>query len=467
MARTSSPAYSRIPAVDRIVDSPGAAALISRTSRPFVTFLVRKVLEGLRRDLAASPDKDWPAPKLEDCIQESLQQEFRSWACPGLKKVINATGVILHTNLGRAPVGDAARRQLEEVASNYSNLEFDLASGRRGKRDVIAGRLLETILNCPQALVVNNNAAAVFLILNSLAEEGEVLISRGEMIEIGDSFRVPDILRKSGARLKEVGTTNKTHLSDYRQGFSDKTRLVLRVHPSNFKISGFTSKPSLEELSALCASRSVPLVEDLGSGCLIDLEAERIEAEPHPRESLSRGVDLVCFSGDKLLGGSQAGIIAGSSRYLQRIRQNPLYRALRLDKLALAVLESTLIAYLTRREELEIPVVRMIRMDAIRLKERASGLLARLSGLRTDLAVEAVEGVSVIGGGSTPSQNLPTWLLRLRSPGTSADRLETLLRQSDPPVLARVERDAVLLDLRTVFPADDARLADILKRIGR
>ena len=467
MARTSSPAYRRIPAVDRIVDSPEAAELASRSSRPSVTFLVRRVLDNLRRELAESPEKEWPAPDLEKRIQESLKQEFHSWACPSLKKVINATGVILHTNLGRAPVGDAARRQLEEVASNYSNLEFDLARGSRGKRDVIAGRLLETILNCPQALVVNNNAAAVFLILNSLAEGGEVLISRGEMIEIGDSFRVPDILRKSGARLKEVGTTNKTHLSDYRQGFSEKTRLVLRVHPSNFKISGFTSKPSLEELSALCATRSVPLVEDLGSGCLIDLEAERIEPEPHPRESLSQGADLVCFSGDKLLGGSQAGIIAGSSRHVQRIRQNPLFRALRVDKLALAVLESTLIAYLTRREESEIPVVRMIRTDAGRLRERASQLASRLSGLRTDLTVEAVEGVSVIGGGSTPSQNLPTWLLRLRSSATSAAGLESLLRQSDPPVLARLDREAVLLDLRTVFPADDARLVDILGRIGQ
>ena len=465
MARTSSTAYRRIPAVDRIVDSPQAAALISRTSRPFVVFLVRRVLEGVRRELAGNSQKEWPVPELEDRIQEALMREFRSWARPGLKKVINATGVILHTNLGRAPVGDTARRQLAEVASNYSNLEFDLGRGSRGKRDVIAGRLLETLLNSPGALVVNNNAAAVYLILNSLAEGGEVLISRGEMIEIGDSFRVPDILRKSGARLKEVGTTNKTHLSDYRQGFSDKTRLVLRVHPSNFKISGFTSKPSLEELSALCASRSVPLVEDLGSGCLIDLEAERIEPEPHPRESLSRGADLVCFSGDKLLGGSQAGIIAGSSLHVQRIRQNPLFRALRVDKLALAVLESTLIAYLTRREELEVPVVRMIRMDAGLLKERADSLAARLSGLRTHLTVEAVEGASVIGGGSTPAQSLPTWLLRLRSSRFSAARLEALLRQTDPPVLARLDREAVLLDLRTVFPDDDARLMDILSGI--
>ena len=467
MPRTTSPAYRQIPAVDRILDSPGAAALISRTSRPFVVFLVRRVLADLRRELAGSDEKEWSALDLDARILEALQQEFRSWTCPGLKKVINATGVILHTNLGRAPVGDAAGRHLAEVASNYSNLEFDLARGRRGKRDVIAGRLLEQILNCPQALVVNNNAAAVFLILNSLAEGGEVLISRGEMIEIGDSFRVPDILRKSGATLKEVGTTNRTHLSDYEQGFTGKTRLVLRVHPSNFKISGFTSKPSLEELAALCSARSVPLVEDLGSGCLIDLQSERIEPEPHPRQSLSQGVDLVCFSGDKLLGGSQAGIIAGRSGYLQKIRQNPLFRALRVDKLALAVLESTLIAYLTQREELEIPVVQMIRMDAGRLEKRADSLVARLSELQADLTVEAVEGASVIGGGSTPSQSLPTRLLRLRSSRYSAARLESLLRQSEPPVLARLDREAVLLDLRTVFPADETCLVNILSRIGK
>ena len=335
MPRTTSPAYRQIPAVDRILDSPGAAALISRTSRPFVVFLVRRVLEDLRRELAGSDEKEWSAPDLDARILEALQQEFRSWTCPGLKKVINATGVILHTNLGRAPVGDAARRHLAEVASNYSNLEFDLARGRRGKRDVIAGRLLEQILNCPQALVVNNNAAAVFLILNSLAEGGEVLISRGEMIEIGDSFRVPDILRKSGATLKEVGTTNRTHLSDYEQGFTGKTRLVLRVHPSNFKISGFTSKPSLEELAALCSARSVPLVEDLGSGCLIDLQAERIEPEPHPRESLSRGADLTwsasaatsCWAAYP-----RPASLPEASGYLQKIRQNPLFRALRVDK---------------------------------------------------------------------------------------------------------------------------------------
>lgn len=453
--------------MDRIVDSPQAAPLVNQTSRPFVTFLVRRVLEDLRRELAGSPEKEWPIPELDDRIHKTLQQEFCSWSFPYLKKVINATGVILHTNLGRAPIGDTASRHLLEVASNYSNLEFDLGRGGRGKRDIIAGRLLETILNCPKALVVNNNAAAVFLILNSLAEGGEVLISRGEMIEIGDSFRVPDILRKSGALLKEVGTTNKTHLSDYQQGFTEKTKLVLRVHPSNFKISGFTSKPSLEDLSTLCGSRSVPLVEDLGSGCLINLQADRIEAEPHPRESLSQGADLVCFSGDKLLGGSQAGIIVGNPLYLKKLRENPLFRALRMDKLALTVLESTLISYLTQREELEIPVVRMIRMDAGRLKNRAKSLVARISGLRTDLTVEAIEDTSVIGGGSTPSQSLPTWLLRLRSAGTSATRLETILRQSNPPVLARVERDAILLDLRTVFPADDDHLADIVSQIGK
>ena len=467
MPSITSTAYRRIPAVDQIVDSPSVAELVSRTSRPFIISLVRRVLANLRKELAGGEAKEWSTRDLEGRILDNLHKEVCSWATPSLKKVINATGVILHTNLGRAPVGDKARQHLAEVASNYSNLEFDLAHGRRSKRDIYASRLLEEVLGCQRALVVNNNAAAVFLILNSLAEGGEVLISRGEMIEIGDSFRVPDILRKSGARLREVGTTNKTHLHDYQEAITDETRLILRVHPSNFRISGFTSKPSLEEMIHLCTSRSLPLVEDLGSGCLIDLQAERIEAEPHPRESLESGVHVVCFSGDKLLGGAQAGIIAGNSEYVQRIRQNPLFRALRVDKLALAVLESTLISYLTHRQNLEIPVVSMIRMGTSALEKRADKLAARVSELQTDLAVDVVTGRSVIGGGSTPSQSLATKLIRLRSRKHSTAKLEFLLRESAPPVLARLEKDAVLLDLRTVFPGDEACLVRILSQLGR
>ena len=467
MLQTASTAYRRIPAVDKIVDRPGVAELISRTSRPFVVSLLRGILQDLRKELADGGEKEWSTHDLERFILDNLHKEAGSRSQPALKKVINATGVILHTNLGRAPAGDKARQHLAEVASNYSNLEFDLAQGKRGKREVVVSRLLEEILDCQQALVVNNNAAAVFLILNSLADGGEVLISRGEMIEIGDSFRVPDILRKSGAHLREVGTTNKTHLRDYREAITDNTRSVLRVHPSNFKISGFTSKPGVEELVRLCDSRSLALVEDLGSGCLIDLRSERIEPEPHPRESLALGVHVVCFSGDKLLGGSQAGIIAGRSEYVQRIRENPLFRALRVDKLALAVLESTLISYLTHRENLEIPVVQMIRMGTAAIGKRAGELAERLSLLQTELAVDLVEGRSVIGGGSTPSQSLATRLIRLRSPKHSAARLESLLRESDPPVLARLDKDAVLLDLRTVFPADDACLVKLLSRLGR
>ncbi len=467
MSQITSTAYRRIPAVDKIVDNPGVAELIRRTSRPFVISRVRRVLADLRKEMAGREEKEWVTHDLEGHILDNLHKEVRSWVQPALRKVINATGVILHTNLGRAPVGDKARRHLAEVASNYSNLEFDLAHGRRGKRDGYASRLLEEVLDCQQALVVNNNAAAVFLILNSLAEGGEVLISRGEMIEIGDSFRVPDILRKSGACLKEVGATNKTHLDDYQEAITDKTRLVLRVHPSNFRISGFTSKPSVKDLVHLCTSRSLRLVEDLGSGCLIDLQAARIKAEPHPRESLASGVHVVCFSGDKLLGGAQAGIIAGRSECVQKIRQNPLFRALRVDKLSLAVLESTLISYLTHREDLEIPVVHMIRMGTTAIEKRAIELAQRLSELQTELAIDLVAGQSVIGGGSTPAQSLATRLIRLRSHRYSAAKLESLLRASDPPVLARLDKGAVLLDLRTVFPADEACLVGILSRLGR
>lgn len=467
MAKTIDKAYRRIPAVDKIIDSPKVAPLIRRTSHAFVITLVRRVLDNLRQELAKSIEKEWTTSDLENHILDNLQTKFDFWIQPALRKVINATGVILHTNLGRAPVGEHAQSQLAEIASNYSTLEFDLAHGKRHKRDLYASRLLEEVLHCQQAIVVNNNAAAVFLILNSLAEGGEVLISRGEMIEIGDSFRIPDVLKKSGAILREVGTTNKTRLADYQEGLTEKTKLILRVHPSNFRITGFTSKPSLLELTELCSSRSLPLVEDLGSGCLTDLNTIGIKSEPNPAESIASGVQVVCFSGDKLLGGGQAGIIAGSYEYVQRIRKNPLFRALRVDKLALAVLESTLISYLTEREGVEIPVVRMMRLGTASIEKRALEIVKRLFKSQAALAIDLVEGYSVIGGGSTPSQNLATKLIRVRSHTQSAAKLESLLRNSTPPVLVRCDKNAVLIDLRTVFPSDEPILVSLVNQLGK
>jgi len=390
-----------------------------------------------------------------------LVQEFEGRTRPALRRILNATGVILHTNLGRAPLAPAALKNLEQVATGYSNLEFDLSCGQRGKRDVFANRLLTELLGCEQALVVNNCAAALFLGLNTLAEGGEVLISRGELIEIGDSFRIPDILRKSSAILKEVGTTNRTRLSDYTQDINDRTRLILRVHPSNFRMVGFCSRPSLEELLQLGKDTGIPLLEDLGSGCLLDLASFGIKDEPNPRVSLQMGVPLVCFSGDKLLGGPQAGILAGRSTLIQQMRINPLFRALRVDKLTISVLEATLISYLKHRESEEIPLARMVHESVEQIGQRAEQILAQLVA-PDSMSISLVDGLSVIGGGSAPDHGIPSRLIALRSPHII--RIEGELRQGDPPLIARVENDSLLLDLRTILPEDDLLVTQALRR---
>ncbi len=368
-------------------------------------------------------------------------------AASSQRRVINATGVVLHTNLGRAPLPPFA------PVFGYSNLEYDLEAGRRGQRDAHAGPLLERLLGAP-AIAVNNNAAAVYLALHELASGGEVLVSRGELIEIGDGFRIPDIMAHSGAQLVEVGTTNRTSIADYREVITERTRLLLRVHPSNFRIEGFTGRPSLEELVALGRERSLPVYEDLGSGCLVDLRPYGVN-EPLVSASLRAGADLVSFSGDKLLGGPQAGILAGREDLVRRLRRNPMYRALRLDKLILASLETTLRSLLFERYD-EIPILRMIRLGASDLKRRAERLASAAGG-------EVIPGQSVIGGGSTPAQSLGTWLVAIRSHDVEA--LERALRTGSPPVIARIERDRLLLDLRTVFPEEETELLEALRRV--
>ena len=351
---------------------------------------------------------------------------------PSLRRVINATGVVLHTNLGRAPLDDG-----------YSNLEYDLATGKRGKRDSHVGALLEAILGKP-AIVVNNNAAALFLILNELAAGGEAIVSRGELIEIGEGFRIPDIMERSGTVLREVGTTNRTHIADYAEAISDRTRVLLRVHPSNFHMTGFTARPSLDELVALGRERGVPVYEDLGCGYVVDLGLK----EPMAQASLAAGASLISFSGDKLLGGPQAGIIAGDSELVGRMRRNPLFRALRQDKLVYRALEKTLRNIVTGCLD-DVPALRMIRMTADAIRSRAE----RLAGLIPGATVELSE--SVIGGGSTPDITLPTWVISVK-----AD--EKKLRANNPPIVARVENDRVLIDLRTVLPEEEQILVQAL-----
>jgi L-seryl-tRNA(Ser) seleniumtransferase len=455
-----------IPSVEKLLESTEVLALIHKTSRPFVLSLLRKVLNHIRQEMSAHAEKDQVNTAVQELISRKLDAEFRRWTEPSLRKVVNATGVVLHTNFGRAPLSSQARERLDEIATHYSNLEFDLARGSRGKRDSHADRLLQQILGCEQAIVVNNNAAALFLILNTLAEDGEVLISRGELIEIGDSFRIPDILRKSGATLREVGTTNKTRLEDYHQAINDKTKLVLRVHPSNFRIVGFSSRPQLSELSDLCDTCRVPLVEDLGSGCLVDLQPFGIDDEPRPQGSLEAGVQVVSFSGDKMLGGPQSGIIAGKADLIHTIRRNPLFRALRVGKLTLAALEATLLSYIKHRESLEIPLIRMIHLSPDSIENRAHSVVRQVPVADSHLELRILDGISMIGGGSTPGHGLATKLISLRTPALSATKVECQLRSSQPPILTRVEEDQVLIDLRTVFPEDDNQVVEALRKLS-
>jgi L-seryl-tRNA(Ser) seleniumtransferase len=410
-----------LPSVDEIVerlkdiDAP----------RKLLVEETRRVIAGARKDLR---------PDIEEQVRRNIEELRR----PSLKRVINATGVVLHTNLGRAPGADG-----------YSNLEYDLVEGRRGKRDTHIGPLIERLTGKP-GFVVNNNAAAVLLALNELASGGEAIVSRGELIEIGDGFRIPDIMKASGATLAEVGTTNRTHLDDYRAAINDRTRVIMRVHPSNFHIEGFTAKPRLNELATLARERNLPLYEDLGSGCVAELPGIR---EPLVRESLDAGVNLVSFSGDKLLGGQQAGFLTGDADLVARARKNPLYRALRVDKVIIKGLHETLTRHIFAKHD-EIPALRMLRLTADEIRARAEKLRERLPSL------EIIEGRSVAGGGSTPDQSLPTWLLAISG---DAVQIEKKLRACG--IVARIENGRVMLDLRTVFPEEEDDLVKTLRAL--
>jgi L-seryl-tRNA(Ser) seleniumtransferase len=494
--------YHKLPSVDELQRSPELAALASKEGQAAVTDAARVVLASLRREIAAgrldANGLDLALSGIGDAVARQVRQSLKY----SLRPVINATGVILHTNLGRAPLPASALEHIRDIAGGYSNLELDLATGERGKRDVHVDRLFRKLLDehvgtaalgCPgeqssparvdagvpstssgQALaraaepksstiVVNNNAAAVLLALNTLAENGEVIVSRGELVEIGGSFRIPDVMSKSNAILREVGTTNRTRIADYEKAINEKTRLLLRVHRSNFQITGFTEQPSIEELVGLARQRNIPLVEDLGSGALFELRSVGVKGEPSVLESLRQGVDVVTYSGDKLLGGPQAGVLSGRSDLIARMRSNSLFRALRADKLTYAALEATLLAYV-KGEHDAIPAVRMMRLSKEEIGKRAEAVAKKLQSSR--VSVEVQDGESIIGGGAAPSATLPTRLLAITCEGMSADELSQRLRASDPPIIARVEDGRVLLDLRTVFPEQDEAVAKALRRVA-
>ena len=458
--------FRALPSVDELLRSPELAALIEREGHAAVTDAARAVLERLRAEIAAGRMDERALDLALGGLRDAIERQLRQALAYSLRPVINATGVVLHTNLGRAPVIQAALEHIRETAAVYSNLEFDLAAGERGKRDVHVQRLCSRLLGEDVAtIVVNNNAAAVLLALNSLAEGGEVVVSRGELVEIGGSFRIPEVMAKSGAGLQEIGTTNRTRLADYERAINERTRLLLRVHRSNFEIVGFTEQPSLEELVALGRRRGIPVMEDLGSGALFDLRSVGIAGEPGVAGSLRAGVDVVTYSGDKLLGGPQAGLLSGRPELIARIRSNPLFRALRVDKLTYAALEVTLLAYI-RQDHDAIPAVRMMRLTADEIGRRAEALACTLRERAHKLRVEVIAGESLIGGGAAPTASLPTRLLAVTCDGLSADELAHRLRQSEPPIIARVEEGRVMLDLRTVFPEQDAAVAETLRAIG-
>jgi L-seryl-tRNA(Ser) seleniumtransferase len=453
----------QIPSVDELLLQPRLAALSKRVDRSLIVEVARAALTDLRARIAG--DSNWTALSVTaETLEEFIASAVERILARSLLPVINATGVILHTNLGRAPLPESVVDEFSRTATKYSNLEYDLEAGARGKRDVHTAELLTRLTGAEAAIVVNNCAAAVLVTLASLARGGEVIVSRGELIEIGDGFRIPEIMEQSGAKLREVGTTNRTRLADYENAVNENTRALLRVHPSNFKVTGFTDKPSLEELVALSRRTGLPLVEDLGSGCVVDL-AEHGIAEPTVRQSVEAGVGIVTFSGDKLLGGPQAGIIAGNKDLVARVRRHPLFRALRVDKLTIAALEATLGAYLRAAWD-EIPAMRMIRMTPQELKRRAENFIREL---RPELPLDEVEieitdGTSLAGGGSTPAQSLPSKVIRIASARYSATKLEQRLRRAPAgiSVIVRVEDDRLVLDLRTVLPEQEPLLIKTL-----
>jgi L-seryl-tRNA(Ser) seleniumtransferase len=444
--------FRLIPSIEQLRQRPAVRSLETRYGRDAVVHALREAAAAQRAGLAAgepAPVEETLAERIAHDAEARLARSFE----PSLAPVINATGVVIHTNLGRAPLADAALRRISDLGGGYTNLEYDVEAGVRGSRSVHAEALLTRLTGADAAAVVNNNAAATLLMLAALASGREVLISRGELVEIGGGFRVPDVMAQSGAILREVGTTNRTRAGDYAAALSERTAAILRVHPSNFRIEGFTERPTLEELVAIGRNFKVPVLEDLGSGAVLP----QVRDEPLVSHSIRDGADVVCFSGDKLLGGPQAGILVGSTRSIERIRRHPLMRALRVDKLTYAALEATLIEYLAGRATETIPVARMLAMNLDVLDARARALAEALRASGWDAAV--IDGVSAVGGGSAPGIDLPTRLVALSRAGESAGQIAERLRTGRPPIIARIEGDRVVLDLRTVDPKDDVLIA--------
>lgn len=462
-----------LPSVDALLQTQAAREIAAQSGTKQLTILARTVVDRMRNQLQESSREnadDFPTREnLLEAAEKRLEIVWKNEKESGLQKVINATGVIIHTNLGRAPLSEKAVRAIAEKASRYCTLEYDLETGKRGRRGVRAEKLLAEITGAEDAVIVNNCAAACILVLTALCRGGEAIISRGELVEIGGDFRIPDVMTQSGAILKEVGTTNRTKVSDYANEIGENTRLIVKVHPSNYRIVGFTETPNVAQLAELAHQNNILLYEDAGSGALIDLSEYGLTDEPIISESIATGADVITFSGDKLLGSVQAGLIVGKREVVEILRKHPLYRALRASKIIYAALEATLEAF--RRETVlqEIPVLRMLSVSAEeslqRIENFAQNLRSKIGG-RSGLRFEIIEGNSVIGGGSAPMVLPKSALIVLRHEKLAPNEIEENLRFSRPPVIARILEDKVLIDLRTVSETEEAELLQILEKIG-
>ncbi|PKN37531.1 MAG: L-seryl-tRNA(Sec) selenium transferase [Deltaproteobacteria bacterium HGW-Deltaproteobacteria-2] len=459
----------KLPKIDEILLILEKQNIYDLAPREIVKETCRKVVQDLRNKIVNAKKKQ----SAESCpdaaaVAQEVEKSIKGLYRYSLRRVVNATGVILHTNLGRAPLCPEALQRIMEVGKAYSNLEFDLAKGERGQRYDHVSSLICALTGAEDALIVNNNAAAVLLVLNTLADKKDAIVSRGELIEIGGEFRIPEIMKKSASKLREVGTTNRTRLSDYEKAVNDKTGLIMKVHTSNFRIVGFTEEADIESLVALGKSRGIPVMDDLGSGCLIDLDQYGLQHEPTVRETLATGIDVVTFSGDKLLGGPQAGIIVGKKEVLTKIKKNPLNRALRIDKFTLAALEATLMHYLNPVAAVkELRSLKALTEPVTAVKKRAEELITKLQEENFDsLKFSLQEDFAAAGGGSLPTQQIPTVLVAVNNKKMPATKMEEKLRQFEVPIIVRVDKDEILLDLRTVAEDEFGFIVEGLKQIN-
>lgn len=442
---------SHLPSVDEILKHEQCIAWLHTYPRRYVLQAVRQGIDAKRKEII----EGFAADLSDEVMMADIARNLEKLASLSLQPLINATGVVIHTNLGRSTLSARALENIRRVSESYSNLEYDIAQGKRGKRYTHIKRILREVTGAEDALVVNNNAAAVLLCLNTLSKGKEVIVSRGELVEIGGSFRMPDVMAASGGILREVGTTNKTHLHDYAQAINENTSLLLKIHTSNFRIVGFTEEVSIEELVTLGKKHQLPVMFDLGSGCLVDLKQYGLHDEPAVREIVAKGVDLTTFSGDKLLGGPQGGVIVGKKEYIERLQKNPMTRAMRIDKLTLAGFEATLMEYVDEEKAMKnIPTLRMLLQTPEEIKARASKLARKIRGRISGLQIKVIQDVSRAGGGALPEVDLPTYAVALTSNALSVNEFEERLRKGTPPIITRIKEDFLIFDARTIRERD-------------